>query len=58
MQHSIDQKRHVISLTFPQFLVVANATVSFSVAKAANADGTIDIQVRSDKVALWVVRPL
>ena len=39
----------------PTTIRVPLANVSFNIADAANQDGTIDIAVSSDKVALWVV---
>ena len=45
---------HMVQLVTPEHLCVPPATISLKIAGAANADGTIDIAVTSDKVALWV----
>jgi hypothetical protein len=45
---------HLVQLASPKDLVVPIARLSFVIAPQANADGTIDIAVTSDKVALWV----
>jgi beta-mannosidase len=45
---------HVVTLTLPKNLRVSRAQVSFQIAPEANADGTIDIKVTSNRVALWV----
>ena len=45
---------HMLQLVTPEHLCVQAAALSFRIADAANADGTIDIAVTSDKVALWV----
>ena len=45
---------HIVQLVTPEFIRVPNATLSLAIADAANADGTIDISVTSDRVALWV----
>eukprot|EP00038_Savillea_parva_P004143 m.134586 g.134586 ORF g.134586 m.134586 type:complete len:1103 (-) comp11390_c0_seq3:144-3452(-) len=45
---------HMVQLVRPMALLVPNATVSFNVSEARNPDGTIDVAVTSDKVALWV----
>ena len=45
---------HMVQLAKPMDMRVPAAKVSFKVAPKANADGTIDIAVTSDKVALWV----
>ena len=45
---------HMVQLVTPEHIRVPAAKVSFKVAPKANADGTIDIAVTSDKVALWV----
>ena len=45
---------HMIQLVKPMHKRVPVAKLSFTIAEKANADGTIDIVVASDKVALWV----
>ena len=45
---------HMIQLVKPMALRVPSAQVAFKVAKQPNTDGTVDITVTSDKVALWV----
>jgi hypothetical protein len=45
---------HMLQRVTPEHLAVPAATVSFKVADDANADGTIDVAVTSDRVALWV----
>jgi hypothetical protein len=45
---------HMVQLVTPKFIRVPDATVSFTISDVANTDGTIDIAVTSDKVALWV----
>ena len=45
---------HMVQLVKPRDMAVAVAKLSFEVAHAANKDGTIDIVVTSDKVAIWV----
>ena len=45
---------HMVQLVTPEHICVPPATISLKIAGAANADGTIDIVVTSDKVALWV----
>ena len=45
---------HLVQLVTPEHLCVPVADVSFTIAGSANADGTIEIAVTSDKVALWV----
>ena len=45
---------HMVQLITPEFIRVPAATLSLKVADAVNADGTIDIAVTADAVALWV----
>lgn len=45
---------HMVQLVKPMDMRVPVAKLSFKIAAAANTDGTIDIDVTSDKVALWV----
>lgn len=45
---------NVILMTTPQQMALAKANVSFSVSDTANEDGTVDIDVSADKVALYV----
>jgi len=45
---------HMVQLVTPEHLRVPVAKLALAVAANANADGTIDIIVSSDKVALWV----
>ena len=45
---------HLIQLINPMYMRVPLAQLSFKIAETANTDGTIDIAVSSDKVALWV----
>eukprot|EP00039_Didymoeca_costata_P021562 m.2498 g.2498 ORF g.2498 m.2498 type:complete len:975 (-) comp2531_c0_seq1:113-3037(-) len=45
---------HMIQLVRPNSICVPAANVSFKIADKPNADGTVDITVVSDKVALWV----
>jgi hypothetical protein len=45
---------HVVQLATPQFIRVPDAAVTLAVADAPRADGSIDIAVTSDRVALWV----
>ena len=45
---------HMVQLVMPQQICVPDAKLSFKIADKANADGTIDIVVTADKVALWV----
>ena len=45
---------HMVQLVTPEHIRVPVATVTFAIADAPNADGTIDIVVTSNKVALWV----
>lgn len=45
---------HMVQLVTPQYIRVPEAMISLKIAEKANADGTIDIAVTSDKVALWV----
>ena len=45
---------HLIQLINPMYMRVPVATITFKIAETANSDGTIDIAVSSDKVALWV----
>ena len=45
---------HMVQLVTPAHIRVPVAKVTFTVADAPNADGTVDIAVTSDKVALWV----
>jgi hypothetical protein len=45
---------HVLQLVTPEFIRVPDAALSLQVAAAANADGSIDVAVSSDRVALWV----
>ena len=45
---------HMVQLVKPQEMRVPEAKLTFKVADAANADGTIDVSVTSDQVALWV----
>ena len=44
----------MLQLINPMHIRVPRANLMFKVAEAANADGTIDIAVSSDVVALWV----
>jgi hypothetical protein len=45
---------HMVQLVRPKEIVVPVATLTLKVADSPNADGTIDIAVKSNKVALWV----
>lgn len=45
---------HMVQQVKPKDIIVPVAKLSFAVANTANKDGTIDITVSSDKVALWV----
>jgi len=45
---------NLVPLTEPHRFAVANASVQFSINEAANEDGSIDIVVTSDKVAVYV----
>jgi hypothetical protein len=45
---------HVIHLTAPLNLVVDHATITATVAAQPNADGSIDITVSTDAVAIFV----
>lgn len=45
---------HMVQLVTPEHINAPVAKVSFEIASQTNADGTIDITVTSDKVALWV----
>ena len=45
---------HMVQLATPEHIRVPTATLTVKIADSANADGTIDIAVTSDKVALWV----
>ena len=45
---------HMVQLVKPMLMRVPVAKISLKIAKAANADGSIDITVTSDRVALWV----
>lgn len=45
---------HMVQLVKPLALRVPVTKLSFKISDAANSDGTIDIMVSSDKVALWV----
>jgi hypothetical protein len=45
---------NLIPLTAPAKMALPKAKVTFTVAPAANADGTIDISVTTDKVAVYV----
>lgn len=45
---------HVVHLTAPVNLVVKNATLSATVANQPNEDGSIDVSVTTDAVALFV----
>ena len=45
---------HMVQLVKPMDMRVPHAKLSFKIAEVANKDGTIDIAVSSDKVALWV----
>ena len=46
---------HMVQLSKPMDMRVPITKLAFKVAAAANQDGSIDIAVTSDKVALWVV---
>ena len=43
--------QHVILAAAPKDLHLANATVTFTLARSADSDGTYDISVQADKVA-------
>lgn len=45
---------HLMTLTLPKNLRVPAAKVTFEISADTNPDGTIDIHVTSDRVALWV----
>jgi hypothetical protein len=45
---------HMVLLLYPMHLRVPPARLAFQIADAPNDDGTIDIAVSSDAVALWV----
>ena len=45
---------NVIPLSRPADMAIENATVAFSVASAPNADGSVDVAVHSDHVAVFV----
>ena len=45
---------HMVQQVKPMDMRVPVAKLSFKIAEVANKDGTIDIAVTSDKVALWV----
>jgi len=45
---------NVVLMTTPEMMALAPAQITFTVAAAANADGTVDIHVEADKVALFV----
>merc|ERR1712070_314806 len=45
---------HMLQLEYPRFLQTPLATLATSVAEAQNADGSVNITVSSDKVALFV----
>jgi hypothetical protein len=45
---------HMVQQVKPMYMRVPVAKLSFKIAEVANKDGTIDIAVSSDKVALWV----
>lgn len=45
---------HMIQLAQPKDVIVSKATISVEIANSPNADGSIDIAVKSDKVALFV----
>merc|ERR1712070_1073430 len=44
----------MVQIVAPKKLVAAKAKVTAKVAKKANADGTIDVTVTSDRVAIFV----
>ena len=44
----------MVQLVKPKDMRVPEAKLAFAIADAANTDGTIDIVVSSDKVAVWV----
>ena len=45
---------HVVQLATPEFIRAPAAAVTLAIADAPRADGSIDIAVTSDRVALWV----
>lgn len=45
---------HMVQLTAPRNLLAPRATLSLSIAPAANADGSVNVTVTADRVALFV----
>ena len=45
---------NVIPLTKPANMAISNATVELAVAPSPNADGTVDIRISTDHVAVFV----
>lgn len=52
--HGAVVSEHMVQLVKPMDMRVPAAKLSFTIADAANTDGTIDIAVSSDRVAVWV----
>jgi hypothetical protein len=53
-EDGVVMSEHMVQLSKPKDMRVPAARVTFTIADAANADGSIDIRVSSDRVALWV----
>jgi len=55
--NSLIVSEHIVGLTYPKSFkshIVTNVNVTAHVEPTANLDGTIDISLRSDAIALWV----
>lgn len=53
-EKGVVMSEHMVQLIKPMMMRVPAAKLSFKIADQANKDGSIDIEVTSDKVALWV----